>query len=184
VILKLATLFLFVLCGLGVHRSHAQAPEGTLTQSEIDDLRDAAYVPAERIRVYMRILDDRQKELDALVNKRHGADFAADAHDIIDQMGAISDELNDNLDDYARKNRDVRKVLPKLVQSTERWSTSLRAPADDPRYNIVRKVALDNLKDTRSLAQQTLTDEETYFKAHPEAAKAEKARNEDPHAPR
>lgn len=163
--------------------ARAQAPEGTMTQAEIETLRDAAYMPADRIRAYMKILDDRQKELDRLMAGRHGADFGSDVHDVIDQMGAIADELNDNLDSYSSKHRDVRKVLPKLVQATERWSTSLRAPADDARYNVVRKVALDSLKDTREIAQGLETDQETFFKQHPEAAKAEKERRDNPHAP-
>ena len=154
-----------------------------MTQAEIETLRDSAYMPVDRVHAYIKILDDRQKELDRLMAGRHGADFGSDVHDVMDQMGAIADELNDNLDSYSSKHRDIRKVLPKLVQATERWSTALRAPADDQRYNVLRKVALDSLKDTRSLAEGMETDQEAFFKAHPEAAKAEKERRENPHAP-
>ena len=163
--------------------ARAQAPEGTMTQAEIESLRDAAYIPMDRVRAYMKIMDDRQKELDRLMAGRHGADFGSDVHDVMDQMGAIADELNDNLDSYSTHHRDIRKVLPRLVQSTERWSTALRTPADDSRYNVVRKVALDALKDTRALAEELETGQEAYFKEHPDAAKAEKERRDNPHAP-
>lgn len=162
----------------------AQAPEGTLSQGEIDSLRDAAYVPMDRVKEYEKILDTRQRSLDALVAKRHSTDFAADVHDVIDQMGGIADELNDNLDSYREKHRDLRKVLPKLVEATERWSTALRAPAKDERYEIVRKVALDALKDTRELAVEMEGEQAAYFREHPEAAKVERERVESPHAVR
>ena len=76
----------------------------------------------------------------------------------------------------------MRKALPKLVQATERWSTTLRSPADDEAYAVVRRIALDNVKDTRDLATELGTELDAYFKAHPEAEKAEKKRAGDPHA--
>ncbi len=163
--------------------AHAQAPEGTLTDHEVEALRDAAYVPADHIRAYESILNDREKELETIMAKRHTVDFANDVHDVIEQMGNIADELNDHLDDYSKRHRDLRKIAPRLVQSTERWSSALRAPADDSRYDVVRKIALDSLKDTRELAETIETEQAAYFKEHPEAAKAEKDRAANPHAP-
>ena len=163
----------------------AQASEDALSQREIDNLRDAAFVPSDRITVFEQILDDRQKQVDSLLARRKGhTDFAGDMHDLLEQFGGIADELNDNLDEYSRHHRDVRKVLPKLIQATERWSTSLRAPADNEAYSVVRRIALDNVKDTRELATTLQTDLEAYFKTHPDAAKEEKKRSNDPHAVR
>ena len=175
---------LVMLCCTATH-GFAQAGEDVLSQREVDSLRDAAFVPMDRILVFERILNDREKHLDDLLVKRRGhTDFAGEMHDVVDQMGAISDELNDNLDEYSRKHRDVRKALPKLIEATERWSTALRAPADDPGYAVVRRIALDNVKDTRALAQALQTELDAYFKAHPEAEQAEKLRSADPHAAR
>jgi hypothetical protein len=101
----------------------------------------------------------------------------------MEQLAAIADELNDNLDDYNSKHRDVRKALPKLMQATDRWSTSLRAAGEDDRYNVVRKIALDTLKDTRSIAEEMETSLQAYFKEHPDAEKLEKQRASDPHIP-
>ena len=161
----------------------AQAPDDVLSQREVDDLRDAAFVPVDRILVYQRILSDREKRIQELLARRKGhTDFAGELHDALEQFGAIADELNDNLDEYSRHHRDVRKALPKLVEATDRWSTLLRSPADDERYTVVRRIALDNVKDTRELAQSLQTDLTAYFKAHPDAEKEEKKRAGDPHA--
>ena len=149
----------------------------------MDDLRDAAFVPGDRIVTYSRILDDRAKRLEELLARRRGhTDYAGEMHDALEQFGAIADELNDNLDEYSRNHRDVRKVLPKLLQAAERWSTTLRSPAEDEAYGVVRRIALDNVKDMREIAEKLGPDLEAYFKAHPEALKEEKRRSDDPHA--
>ena len=162
--------------------AHAQAGEGTLSDAEVESLRDAAYVPVDRIAEFEKILDKREKQIDALIAKRWYPGRADDLHNLMEQMAGIADELSDNLDEYDRNHRDIRKALPKLVLATERWSTSLRAPADDGVYNVERKLALDAVKDIREETEQMETEQTAYFKAHPEAEKAEKERTAHPHA--
>ena len=154
-----------------------------MSEKEVDSLRDSAFVPADRIQAYEKILDAREQWIDDLLKDRRHVSFADDVHDAMDQFGQIADELNDNLDEYNDHHRDVRKILPRLVAATERWSTSLRAPAEDDRYEVVRKIALNAVKDMRELAEQMATEQAAYFKEHPDAAKQEKQRSEDPHAP-
>ena len=183
--LRRCAIWIVLLAGLGWApvRASAQAGEDMLSQREVDSLRDTAFMPVDRLIAYERILNDREKRVGELLAKRRGhTDFAGEMHDVLDQFGAIADELNDNLDEYGRKHRDVRKVLPKLMEATERWSTALRAPADDQVYAVVRRIALDNVKDTHELLQSLQTDLDVYFRAHPEAEKEEKRRNGDPHA--
>ncbi len=163
----------------------AQKGEDALSQREVDQLRDTAFAPADRIKLFTDILNSREKRLeDLLAKRRRHTDFPGEMHDVLEQFGAITDELNDNLDDYSRRHRDVRKALPKLIEATERWSTALRTAGEDESYNVVRRIALDDVKDTRGLAESLGTDLEAYFKAHPEAAAEEKKRNADPHAVR
>lgn len=161
----------------------AQAADGVLSDKEVETLRDSAYVPADRVVAYEKILNDRERMIDDLMTQRRHLTFGQDMHDLLEQFGSIADELNDNLDEYNQKHRDLRKVLPKLVEATEKWATALRAPADDEAYKIVKKIALDAVKDTHDIASEMLTSQEQYFKEHPEAAKAEKERKDNPHAP-
>jgi hypothetical protein len=173
-------LLLAIPCG---EPSHAQDTDGAMSQAEIESLRDASYVPVEKIKAFEKMLDDREHRVDALLKMSRGPDFAFQMHDAIDQMGSIADELNDNLDDYNIKHRDVRKALPKLLQEIDRWSTSLRAAGDDDRYKVVRKIALDTLQDMHSIAEEMQSSQASYFKEHPEAEKLEKKRASDPHTP-
>ncbi len=159
--------------------------DDALSQREIDDLRDAAFEPGVRIQVFTAILNSRQKRLeDLLAKRRNHTDFASEMHDTLDQFGKVTDELNDNLDDYNRRHRDVRKELPKLLAATERWSATLRSIGENEAFNVVRRIALDDVGDTNSLAIALGTDLTAYFKAHPEAAASEKKRSADPHAVR
>lgn len=164
-------------------RLFAQAGEDVLSQKEIETLRDAAYIPADRLIAYEKILNTREKEIEDLMSKPHRPGFNQDMHDLLDQFGAIADEFNDNLDEYSSKHRDVRKALPKLIEATERWSTTLRAPADDDTYKVVRRIALDSVKDMHDIATNMQTEQAAYFKAHPDAVKLEKERADENHAP-
>lgn len=177
--------FVCLCAALLLPRAGAQAAEDVLSQKEVDTLRDTAFTPADRVLAFEQFLNDREKRIDELVAKRHGhTDYGGDMHDALDQFGQITDELNDNLDEYSRQHRDVRKTLPKLLQAIDKWTASLNAPSENEAYNVVRRLALDNVKDTREITQQLQTDLDVYFKAHPEAAQAEKKRNADPHAVR
>jgi len=161
----------------------AQSKDDALSQKEVEELRDAAFVPADRIETYEKILDTRERMIEQLLAKPRHVTFGEDIHDAMDQFGAIADELNDNLEELNAQHRDLRKVLPKLVKATERWTTVLRAPGEDDAYKVMRRIALDAVKDTHDMAVEMETTEETYFKAHPEAAKEEKTRKDNPHAP-
>lgn len=178
----------FLVCLLawgGTQPARAQAAEDVLSQKEVDTLRDTAFVPANRVLAFTQFLNDRQRRIDELVRRRHGhTDYGGDMHDTLDQFGQIVEELNDNLDEYSRQHRDVRKALPKLLQAADRWTASLNATDPNDAYNVVRRLALDSLKDTQEIAKGLQTDLDAYFKAHPEAEKAEKKRNADPHAVR
>ena len=181
--LQTLPVLLIVLLALANLPVHGQAADGDMSEVEVESLRDSAYVPQDRVRAYEKILDAREKRIEELLTKPHHPEFAMDMHDALEQFGAIADELNDNLDDYESKHRDVRKVLPRLIDATERWSTALRATGDDDHYKIVRRTALDAVNDMRTTAETMQTTLAAYFKDHPEAVKSEKARSSDPHAP-
>ena len=162
---------------------HAQDDDSSMSQKEIESLRDAAYIPNDRVLTFMKILNTREQEIQDLLSKPRRPGFNQDMHDLLDQFAAIADEFNDNLDEYQSKHRDVRKALPKLVSAIERWSTTLRTPADDQTYNIVRKMALDSLKDMHDTATSMQSDLATCFKAVLDAEKLEKERADPQHAP-
>ena len=88
-----------------------------MSQKEIEDLRDAAYIPNDRVMTFVKILNTREQEIEDLLSKPRRPGFDQDMHDFIDQFASIADEFNDNLDEYQSKHRDIRKSLPKLVSA-------------------------------------------------------------------
>ncbi len=164
-------------------RLSAQDDDSSMSQKEIESLRDAAYIPNDRIIAFIKILNTREQEIQELLSKPRRPGFDQDMHDLLDQFAAIADEFNDNMDEYHSNHRDIRKSLPKLVSSIERWSTTLRAAGDDHAYDVVRKLAIDSLKDMHEAATSMQTEQAAYFKDHPDAAKVEKERADPEHSP-
>ncbi len=160
--------------------ANAQAHDSsTLSEAEVEQLRDSAYVPADRVLVFIKLLDTRVHTIQDLLAKPRRPGREEDLHDLLEQFTAISDELNDNLDDYETRHRDIRKPLPKLVDASERWASSLRSMPDNETYNLSRKLALQSIRDTREETTKLIDTQRAYFAAHPEAAKADK-QTEDP----
>jgi hypothetical protein len=145
----------------------AQGVDDFLTAKEVEQLRDSAYFPDQRVLVFVGFINDRVQALDALFAKPRRPGREQDTHDLIAQINAISGECEDNLLEYRKQHRDLRKVLPKLVSATERWASSLKGPADDPHYSLTRKLALDSVRDLRDDATEMVPEQKAWFAAHP-----------------
>jgi hypothetical protein len=146
---------------------HAQRPEAALSDGEIEQLREAAYYPGDRILLFIKLLDTRNKSIQDLFARPRKPGREQDTHDLLEQFTSIADELNDNLDDYGPHHRDIRKALPKLVEATERWSSNLKSPPDDEAYNVSRRLALEAVHDLHDQATQMIEEQKAWFLAHP-----------------
>ncbi len=145
----------------------AQRQEAALSEGEVEQLRDAAYVPNARVLVFIKLLDTRTKSIEDLFAKPRRPGREQDTHDLFEQFTSIADELDDNLDDYGPRHRDIRKALPKLIAATERWATILKTPPEDEAYNVSRKLALESLRDIREAAEKLVEEQKAWFLAHP-----------------
>jgi hypothetical protein len=146
---------------------HAQRTDTALSESEIEQLREAAYIPNDRVLIFIKLLDTRNKTIQDLFAHPRKPGREQDTHDLMEEFTAIADELNDNLDDYGPRHRDIRKSLPKLLDATERWSSNLKSPPDNEAYNVSRRLALEAVRDLREQATQLIEDQKTWFLAHP-----------------
>jgi hypothetical protein len=145
----------------------AQREDPALSEAEIELLRDSAYVANDRILVFIKLLDTRDKAIQDLFAHPRKPGREEDTHDLLEQFTSIADELNDNLDDYGPNHRDIRKALPKLINATERWASNIKQPPDDPAYDLSRKLALESIRDIREEATHLVEDQKTWFAAHP-----------------
>jgi hypothetical protein len=148
---------------------HAQRADSALSEGEIEQLREAAYFPTDRVLVFIKLLDTRNKAIQDLFAHPRKPGREEDTHDLLEQFTSIADELNDNLDDYGPHHRDIRKALPKLLDATERWASNLKQPPNNAAYDLSRKLALEAIRDIREEATHLVEDQKTWFAAHPPA---------------
>jgi len=126
-----------------------------------------SFTPADRVLVFMKLLDERNKAIQDLFAHPRKPGREQDTHDLLEQFTAIADELDDNLDDYGPHHRDIRKALPKLIDATDRWATIIKSPPDNEAYNVSRRLALEALRDIREAATQMVEEQRAWFIAHP-----------------
>jgi hypothetical protein len=148
---------------------HAQLHQSALSEAEIEEIREARYIPSDCILLFVKFLDLRVKEITDLYAKPRRPGREQDTHDLIEQFTAITDELDDNLDDYGPRHADLRKALPKVKEAAERWATAIKSPPEDEAYSVSRKIALESIRDLREATTQLAGEEEAWFKAHPPA---------------
>jgi len=163
---------------------HAQLHPSALSDNEIEQIREARYVPNDCIVLFTKFLELRVQEIQDLYAKPRRPGRETDTHDLIEQFTSIADELSDNLDDYGPRHSDIRKALPKLVDATERWATAIKSPPDNEAYNVSRKIALESIRDLREAAAQLSDEQEAWFKAHPPGKQKEQQQNEPITIPR
>jgi len=161
---RLAHTFILLALALPLH---AQSNDNVLTDTEVEQLRTSAYVPNDRIMVFIKFLDERSKSIQELFAHPRKPGREQDTHDLLEQFTSIADELDDNLDDYGPHHRDIRKALPKLVEATERWSSNLKSPPEDDAYSVSRKLALEAVRDLREEATRLIEEQKAWFLAHP-----------------
>ena len=152
---------------------HAQREDNAMSEGEIEQLRESAYFPSDRILVFIKLLDARNKKIQDLYAHPRKPGREQDTHDLLEQFTNIADELNDNLDDYGPQHRDIRKALPKLLDATERWASNIKQPPENATYDLSRKLALEAIRDIREEATHLVDDQKTWFAAHPPAKEPE-----------
>ena len=145
----------------------AQMQEPALSDAEVEQVRQARYVPSDCILLFVKFLDKRLKEIQDLYAKPRRPGREDDTRQLLNQFTSITDELADNLDDYGPRHADLRKALPKVVNATDRWASGIKGPPNDDTYNVARKIALESIRDLRESATEMKADQDAWFKAHP-----------------
>lgn len=145
----------------------AQPQKDALSEAEVELLRDTNRLPNDRVLVFVKLLDARTDKIHDLITKPRRPGREQDIHDMMEQFVSVADTLEDNLNEYGPRHRDVRKALPKLLRAIDRWSSTIKSPPDDEAYNVSRKLSLESLRDLREDTEHLIEDQHTWFAAHP-----------------
>ena len=122
----------FIAAALTGQTAHAQMQEKALSDGEVETLRDTAYYPPQRVEAFVKFLTQRTDAIEKLSAGKRKPGREEDIHEQIQQWTSIAEDLDDNLDEYGKRHKDIRKVLPRLNRT---WNTALRTPPDHPEYS-------------------------------------------------
>ena len=103
-----------------------------LTPAEIDQLRDTAMEPNERIKLFTRFARARLAAVLEVRNDPKASDRAQTIHDRLQEFADIYDELNDNIDNFIDRKEDMRKPLKLVLQADSEFETKLLAIKNAP----------------------------------------------------
>ena len=165
--MPLFSVALLLCLAAGVTPLRSGAQQSSLSDSEVEKLRDTAASAPDRIMAFVAFIDQRTVRLEKLSSSNRVPGREEDTHELFQQIASILDDLDDNLDDYSKRHLDIRRVLPKLIAATERWGTQLKSPAEDESYNLSRRLALDSLQDVHESAVKMVDEQKAWFAAHP-----------------
>jgi uncharacterized coiled-coil DUF342 family protein len=133
---------------------------------EIDQLRDAAQEPTQRIKLFIEFARARLVALEQMRTGAKVTDRAQQTHDKLQNFLDIYDELNDNIDTFVERRADLRKPLKAVIEADTEFQAKLRAIKSSPdassaeaqKYQFLLDSAVDAVdggaQDHRQLLQQ------------------------------
>ena len=154
----------------------AQSRKDPLTEQQAEAVREAGDQPLERVKLFVGYVDDRAKDIHTINADSIAQNKTARIHNLLDEFTRLSDDLQDNMDQYDEQHADLRKVLKEIITKTDEWSKVLDEPKPSTQYDFVRKTAIDSNQSAHEAAVKMLADEEKYIA---EKKKEEKEREKE-----
>lgn len=160
--------FLVAILVLGVApRLHAQEDQNDpLTPDEVQQIRENAIHPDERIKLYMKFIGQRLDELKQLVGNTGTRDRNANIRAKLEEFTHLCDEIQENLDTYDSAHADIRKSLKELVSASERWPDVLHQIPQERAYEFSQKMAQEAANSVQDEAKHLSAEQDVYFDIH------------------
>src|SRR5437870_13705925 len=96
----------------------SQRRRDPLTRLEVDQLRDTAWEPEQRLKLYIKFARARLAAVEQARSDPKVTDRAQATHDKLQDFLDVYDELNDNIDTYEGRKSDLRKALKRSEEHT------------------------------------------------------------------
>ncbi len=139
-----------------------------LTESQQDQIAEAGIYPVARVGLYVKFIDEYSETIKTLIPRAHSRARDERMNAELQKFTALMDELGDNLDVYSDRKTDIRKALKPLTEGVARWQATLHSLPSEPGFELSLKDALDSVGELSDQARQLATDQEAYFKVHPD----------------
>ena len=152
-----------------------------LSPAEIDQLRDTAQEPEQRLKLYVKFARARLASVEQARSDPKVTDRGQETHDRLQDFLDLYDELNDNVDTYADRKEDLRKALKPIIEADTEFAAKLRALKNSgsaskdelTRYEFLLTNTIDTLDNSAQDHLQLLSEQE-------EAAKHKKKSRTEP----
>ena len=165
-LLLAATFAVFAATAPRLHAQNDPDRVDPLTPDEVQQIRDSKIYPNDRIKLYLKFIDQRIDTLRQLTANPMADNRAAQIRNKLQEFTSLSDELQDNLDTYDSAHADIRKSLKDVIADTSRWPSVLESLPKNDDYDFSVKTALDSAQSASDDARQLAEEQDIFFKVH------------------
>jgi hypothetical protein len=117
-------LVLPIICAMsGFAQSHHR---DSLTEAEIDKIRDSAQLPEVRLKLYVAFARARLENIQKVHSDPKAAEREKQTRDALQDFLDVYDELNTNVDTFADRGSDLRKALKPVIEADTEFGAKLR----------------------------------------------------------
>ena len=170
----LAAIFLIVVF-IGPCGAAAQSRHDPLNPREVDQLRDSTQEPKKRIDLLVSFARERMLAIERLRSaaqpatqpavNQPGVDNSGKIADMLTELAAVIDELDDNLEMYNGRSEDLRRPLHHVLDAEAEFLQKLEALSDNATSQQKRRLAAaladasDSVKSSSDGARAMLADQ-------------------------
>jgi hypothetical protein len=162
-------------------KAQAVLPQHThsaqLSEAEIEEVRESAIFPNDRVKAYTKFLEDRAGKIKTLTGRPKSGQRVLKMDEALRDFTELMDETGDNLDQYSDRHSDIRKSLKLLNDAMPRWLLILRSIPGESGFDLSRKEALESGQELADLSTRLMHEQDAYFLIHKEEKDQE--RNDD-----
>lgn len=144
----------------------AQHRHDPLNNKEIDQLREFAQDPPERIKLLLKFTRARMAAVEQLSSNRKLADAERDKlTQAMEDFTDLVDELDDNLSNYDKLSKDLRKPLHDVIAADTEFQIKLRAMKervggqDRSDYALALEAAMDSVNSSAESSRAMLAEQ-------------------------
>jgi hypothetical protein len=149
-----------------------------LTDTQQDQIAEAGIDPVARVDLYVKFINEHSDTIKGLIKRAKSPARVHRLDDELQDFTALMDELGDNLDIFSERKADLRKSMKGLNEGAASWQGVLHDLPRAPGFELALKEALDSSAELAAQAKQITSDQEAYFKAHPDEKNQDRA---EPH---
>jgi hypothetical protein len=146
-----------------------------LTEVQQDQIAEAGIAPVERLNLYVKFTNEHAETVRGLNKRAHSAARVHRMDDELQDFAALMDELSSNLDVYADRKADLRRSMKPMNEAIQRWQSILNSLPSEPGFEVSRQDAIDSANDLSTQAKQVTSDQDAYFKLHPDEKDQQRA---------